>query len=130
MFVTVMAAILIAQAATPLIAAESGKETDSVSDVAYSELTAGENREAIERIEANENLAQDDPARLINLGIAHARLGDEANARAFFRAAVNSEQRLELETATGEWRDSRVLAKTALRKLDRGEFSQRFATSQ
>ncbi|QYU70001.1 hypothetical protein J4558_07760 [Leptolyngbya sp. 15MV] len=92
-------------------------------DVAYPELSQGRNEAAIARIERNDSLRTDDPARLINLGIAHAREGREGEARALFRTAVRSEESVRLETATGAWRDSRDLARMALQMLDRGEFS-------
>ena len=130
MFVTFISAILVAQSGAPLSQTLISDESPAAEEVAFTELSAGDNREAIVRIEANDQLDADDPARLINLGIAHARLGDEATARDLFRAAAISEQRLNLQTATGEWRDSRVLAKSALRKLDRGEFSRSLAASK
>ena len=99
-------------------------------DVAYAELTAGMNELAIDRIEANDALDASDPARLINLGIAHAREGEDEQAREYFDAAMRSDARLQLETATGEWTDSRVLAKTALRKLNRGDFAPQMASSR
>ncbi len=91
-------------------------------DVAYWHLARGLNEAAIERIEANGDLAADDPARLINLGIAHAREGRADEARALFRAALRDAESVRLETATGDWRDSRTLARIALRMLDDGEF--------
>lgn len=126
MITLTLAASLFAQAATPIVVTEE----KGVQEVAYEELAVGEDRRAIEIIEANESLDADDPARLINLGIAHARIGDEAAARELFRSAANSDQRMELETATGEWEDSRMLAKIALRKLDNGEFSRQLAASR
>ena len=45
-----------------------------------------------------------------------------------FEAALRNSDRLTLETANGEWRDSRHLAKLALTMLARGDFrSDRFA---
>jgi len=108
---TIFASAIIAQAPVP------------APDVAYWELVRGENQAAIERIEANGDLARDDPARLINLGIAHAREGRVEEARALFRSAARSEDSARLETATGAWLDSRDLARTALQMLARGEFS-------
>lgn len=93
-------------------------------DVAFDDLTAGENLRAIAVIEANEDLEAGDPARLINLGIAHARTGNVAEARALFEAAATSEIRYSLETASGRWVDSRYLALEALQLLDNGEFLQ------
>lgn len=92
-------------------------------DVAFDELTAQRNAAAIARIESNQHLDEADPARLINLGIAYARQGDSDAARALFERAARHAQRLNLETATGDWVDSRALARRALAALDRGEFS-------
>lgn len=92
-------------------------------DVAFEELAAGENQAAIREINENEALDGDDPARLLNLGVAHAREGDVDTARAMFRAAVFSDDRQMLETADGEWVDSRALARQALARLESGEFS-------
>ena len=111
MALTLMTALLMAPA--PAVAA----------DVAFEELSEGRNEAAILRIENNEALAEDNPARLINLGIAHAREGDEAEARALFRSVVRSDTTVMLETATGEWVEARTLAKRALRMLDLGEFA-------
>ncbi|MDN3644674.1 hypothetical protein QWY75_00480 [Pontixanthobacter aestiaquae] len=87
-------------------------------DVAYNEMAAEQNAAAIERIEANDALDLDDPARLINLGIANAREGRVALARKLLNAAAHSETRFRLETASGEWVDSRWLARRALARLD------------
>lgn len=105
-----------------LIAASVASQPVSV-EVGYSHLAAGQDAAAITQIEAQPADA-DDPARLINLGIAHARLGDAARARAMFQAALVSRDRVELETATGAWVDSRVLARQALAMLDSGEFAR------
>ena len=91
-------------------------------DVAYPSLAQGLDQQAIELIEANDALETDDPARLINLGIAHARKGDEVRARLYFQAAIDSRERYDLETVEGSWVDSRALARRAMKMLDRGEF--------
>lgn len=92
-------------------------------DVASEELIAERNEVAIERIEANDRLDRDDPARLINLGIAHAREGRVQEARQMFRKVAGSDAAMRLELTGGEWVDSRDLARRALRMLDRGEFA-------
>lgn len=92
-------------------------------EVGYEQLAAGQDAAAIARIEDQPSSAEE-PARLINLGIAHARLGDAARARALFEAALASPDRMELETATGAWVDSRVLARQALAMLEKGQFSR------
>ena len=111
MALSIFAALVLAQAPA------------AVPDVAYAELAAGRNEAANERIENNPALEADDPARLINLGIAHAREGRDQAARAMFRAAVRARESVRLETASGQWVDSRDLARTALAMLDQGAFS-------
>lgn len=98
-------------------------------DVGYEELVAGQDRAAIEAIENCEVLAHDDPARLINHGIALARLGRYDEARADFEAAAGARDSVELETATGEWSDSRHLARKAIAMLDSGDFAKYVALS-
>lgn len=93
-------------------------------DVAFADLAAGRNEVAIERIEANHELATNDPARLINLGVAYAREGRVGYARDLFRAVVRARESIQLETATGAWVDSRDLARTALAMLDRKVFAE------
>jgi len=95
--------------------------TATESRVGYEALMAGDNLRAIAEIEANRSLAANDPVRLINLGIAYARQGDEARARTLFEGAVASSDQMELETATGDWVYSRALARQALRMLDGGD---------
>ena len=108
---TVLAGLVLAQASATL------------PEVGYEELSEGRNQAAIAEIELNSQLDADDPARLINLGIAHAREGRADLARAMFRAALRADTPLRLETATGDWVDSRTLARQALTMLDRGEFA-------
>lgn len=90
-------------------------------DVGYLPLVEGRNAEAVEELQSNDQLKTDDPARLINLGVALARQGQEAEARKMFEAAMRQADRLVLETADGQWKDSRHLARLALKMLDSGE---------
>lgn len=108
MFSVMLAAAIAAQPAT--------------AEVGYSELVAGQDEAAITVI--NRQPETDDPAKLINLGVAYARMGDADRARAMFRAAHNAADRVDLETASGEWVYSRVLARRGLAMLDSGEFSR------
>ena len=97
--------------------------------VGYEPLMEGRVSAAIAEIESNDQLEANDPARLINLGIAYAQLGRTAEARAMFEAAMRGDDRVSLETAGGEWKDSRHLARQALALLDRGELhSERMAS--
>ena len=96
---------------------------DGAVEVAYREMVEGRSPAAIRRIEQADARDADHPARLINLGIAHARIGEEAKARELFDAAASSIERYWVETATGEWVDVRDLARKAIAMLDGGEFA-------
>lgn len=120
--IVVALALSHAAAALPATAESDAIEvTAAESRVGYEALIAGDNARAIAEIEGNRALAQDDPARLINLGIAHARLGNVAQAEELFHAAVASGDQMELETSTGDWVYSRAIARLALRMLDQGD---------
>lgn len=113
-----LAGCLLAQAA--LVAAPPEPAVQSV-DVAYAELARGDTQGAIERIRANREVAATDPAALINLGAAHARLGKTRKAEKLYRAAIASPERYELELADGSWMDSRRAARLAIDKLEQNE---------
>lgn len=102
-----------------LLAAASGP---IATDVGYQLLVAGRDTAAISAIEAGSDTT-DDPARLINLGVAYARRGADDKARALFERAYRARDRVELETSTGDWIDSRTLARQALTMLDGGIFA-------
>jgi tetratricopeptide (TPR) repeat protein len=117
---TILASALVVQAPAP---------AEGAVEVAYPEMVAGRTAAAIGKIEQADARDAAHPARLINLGIAHARMGDEEKARALFAEAAASGERYWLETATGEWVDSRDIARKATAMLDRGEFAgTRFAS--
>ena len=85
-------------------------------------LTEGESLQAITMLETQLASNPEDPALLINLGIAQANRGMEDDARQNFEAAMASSDVAELQTAGGRYVDSRRLARQALAMLDRGEF--------
>ncbi len=124
---SLIASLAFAMMAQGPVAVVAAPETDY--DVGYEELVSGQDRAAAEAIENCGELAADDPARLINHGIALARLGRFNEARADFEAAANASTSVELETAGGEWIDSRRLARRALASLDKGEFARYYAMS-
>lgn len=101
----------------------------SAVDAAYEDLQANRNETAIERIESSVDERSAHPAQLINLGVAYARQGDRARARAMFERAAASSERYELETADGQWVESRRLALKALAALDRGTFGTDLRTA-
>ena len=114
----ILAALLAAQSAAPAVLVEARGERV---DVGYSELAAGQPQAAIERIQANRAVDANDPAALINLGAAHARMGDLADARTVLSAAIASPDRYELQLADGRWMDSRRAARLAIGMLQEGK---------
>lgn len=113
----ILASLMFAQAVQPAITVESTAER---SDVAYRELNQQRPADAIERIVSNRLLEADDPAALINLGTANARLGRPDAALDHYRAALVSRQRYDLELADGRWVDSRAAARLAIKMLNDG----------
>ena len=89
--------------------------------VGYESLVEGRDEIAIRELTENSRLAEDDPVRLINLGVAYARQGRREEAREKFEAAMRSADRAVLETAEGKWIESRHLARRALTMLDNNE---------
>lgn len=109
--------------------AASGPAQATVGAIGTEDLKVGRDHAAIAKIEANSSVDAEDPARLINLGVARARTGDYEAARELFEAVITHNERIELETAQGKWVDSRNLARKAISMLDRGEFQQYVALS-
>lgn len=109
-------AVLAAAPAAPAVMLAEAPE------LAARTLAAGRADEALAVLERASLADPQDPAVLINLGIAYAQAGDEARARAAFAKALACEEVIELDTADGSTTDSRRLARKALRMLDRGEF--------
>ena len=122
--ITSMALALMAQGPVEAVPAPQAEY-----DVGYEELVANDNVEARKAIENCDALDADDPARLINHGIALARTGKYEAARADFEAAAMARDSVELETADGNWVDSRHLARKALAMLEKGEFARYYALS-
>lgn len=80
-------------------------------------LTNGQFRQAVTELRTGSIDELNDPARLINLGTAYARLGDTAQASEAFRRAMYSDVRYDLELSDGRVVDSREAARIALTKL-------------
>ena len=88
----------------------------------YEELATGDDRGAMDELQSCDAATASDPAIQINHGVALARVGEFDAARSSFEAAARNAERYELETATGNWVDSRVLARRGLAMLDDGAF--------
>lgn len=117
-FAAFIAAAVLTQVVAP--GSPTGPVAEFV-DVAYEELATGQAEQAIARIRANPRIESDDPAALINLGTAHARLGRSIEAREFYIAAITSTNRYDLQLADGRWMDSRRAARLALNMQSQGE---------
>jgi Tfp pilus assembly protein PilF len=85
--------------------------------VAYEALASGDTEGAVADLEARRPGDPEDPALLINLGAAYARLGEVDRAEAAFQAAIDSKTRYRLELEDGRWLDSRRVARMALTSL-------------
>ena len=83
----------------------------------YAALMSNDNEGALRQLLADQT-ARNDPARLINIGRAHARLGDKANARKAFEAAAKSTEEVDLVLADGSVMGSRKAALLALKSLN------------
>jgi hypothetical protein len=113
--------IILAAAAAQAVPAPAVSTETGVTDVAYSELVAGDADAAVRKLES-EAAGSSDPALLINLGTAYARQGATDKALAAFRAAIASPERYDLELQSGQWVDSRIAARQALANLQRASF--------
>lgn len=109
--------LVLAQASPATLTVEANRADGNVG---YAELASGDANGAIARIEAGGGAERNDPAALINLGSANARLGRLESARQLYVAAIKSDDPQELELADGRWMDSRRAARLALRMLDSG----------
>lgn len=119
-----MPAILILAAAMAAAPVPSSAAADVQSQpVTLSGAALGnESTEAtISRILASGKVEERDPAALINLGAAYARLGQKDRALAMLRAAIASPERYDLQLADGRWMDSRAAARLAAGALERGD---------
>lgn len=115
-----LAALLVSAPAV----AQNEQQAVSPEDAALASdaIAQGHSLQAISMLEAELARAPNDPALLINLGIANAHIGNDAKARECFETVMTSREVIELETADGTEMDSRRLARRALAMLDRGEF--------
>ena len=86
-------------------------------EVGFEELQANNPEAAIAKIEAGDSAQSQDPAALINLGNAYARVGMTQKALSHYRQAMESDTRYELELADGRWMDSRKAARKAYSAL-------------
>lgn len=100
-------------------ASEIGYEAGTLG---YAALLQGNYPAALDQMRAAEKqvspAARRDPARLINMGLAYAKMGDAESARSHYQAAINAPASFDIILSDGRVMDSRVAARHALRRLD------------
>lgn len=86
--------------------------------LAYQALMNEDYASAARTLEEDPALA-DDPARLINLGQAYARLGRTGDAEDMFQAAIDSKTSFDVVMSDGSVMSTRQAARRALANLER-----------
>jgi len=87
--------------------------------IGYEALMRGDNARAISQIITSEQVSKHDPAKLLNLGRAYARMGMTEQAAGYFKAAMQVRESVELVLADGRVMDSKVVARAAYANLQR-----------
>jgi len=85
--------------------------------IGYEALMRGDNELAVSQIMANEKVSNHDPAKLLNLGLAFARIGRTDQAAGYFKAAMQARDSLDLVLADGRVINSKVAAREAYDNL-------------
>ena len=87
--------------------------------IGYEALMRGDNERAVYQIMANEQVSSGDPAKLLNLGLAYARMGHTDEAAKMFKAVLESRDSVDLVLADGSVMNSKVAARKAYASLQR-----------
>lgn len=123
---TLFASILIALSATGVAQAEptlSGEVAYPQKAIGYDALIAGDNERAISDMLSG-NVSRHDPAFLLNLGQAYARIGNVSKARELFRIAARKREDVDLVLADGRVMNSKLAARQALATVQVGMASR------
>lgn len=81
--------------------------------IGYEALMRGDNERAITQITTSEQVSRHDPAKLLNLGRAYARMGKTEEAAGLFMAALQSRETVDLVLADGRIMNSKDAARKA-----------------
>lgn len=85
--------------------------------IGYEALMRGDNEQAISQIITNKQVSKSDPAKLLNLGRAYARIGRTEEAAGYFIEAMQSRDSVDLVLADGSVMNSKVAARKAFANL-------------
>ena len=110
-----------ALSASPAASTADGNAQAQSSGTVYGELAQSQAEATILRILASDQFDSKDPATLINLGAAYAKIGQKDRALAMYRAAIASPDRYDLQLADGRWMDSRAAARLAAASLEKSD---------
>ena len=87
--------------------------------IGYEALMRGDNARAISQIITSDQVSKHDPAKLLNLGRAYARMGQTEQAAEYFKAAMQARESVDLVLADGRVMNSKVAARQAYINLQR-----------
>lgn len=85
--------------------------------IGYEALVTGDNARAVSQILASAQVSRHDPARLLNLGRAYARMGRMEEASALFNIVMQSRDSVDLVLADGRVMNSKDAARKAYASL-------------
>ena len=112
----VITALLLTSAA-PVLAQSNSEIGYDRGSLGYEALVSNQNDLALTQLTKSRAVPNTDPAKLINLGRAHQRLGNIDLAEQSFNAALNCKEEMDLLLADGREMNSRKAAKLALKEL-------------
>lgn len=85
--------------------------------IGYEALMRGDNERAVSQIMTSEKVSKHDPAKLLNLGRAYARMGQTEHAAGYFKAAMQARDSVDLVLSDGRVMNSKVAARKAYANL-------------
>ena len=85
--------------------------------IGYEALVKGDNERAVSQILTSAQVSRHDPAKLLNLGRAYARMGRMEEASNMFAAAMQSRDTVDLVLADGRVMNSKDAARKAYASL-------------
>lgn len=97
--------------------ATNGEMAYPQGSIGYEALVRGDNEQAISQIMSSEQVSKSDPAKLLNLGRAYARIGETDKAAGYFMAVMQSRENVDLVLADGRVMNSKEAARKAYANL-------------